>query len=60
MSLDQLLAELQLEKIQLQAITNPSDITTGKIAALTKIIGRIEHNKCAQLKIRLKLPFEIE
>ncbi|MGL4620533.1 MAG: hypothetical protein ACRCZS_15955 [Chroococcidiopsis sp.] len=60
MTLDQLLNELQLEKMQLMkdAIAHPSDVTRGQIAAMDTIIDRIRHKKRAQLKVRLKLPFE--
>lgn len=60
MSLDQLLIELQTEKMQLMrhALTNPSDITRGKILAIDKVIGRIRDKRRAQVQVRLQLPFE--
>lgn len=62
MSLDQLLNELQLEKMQLmkQAIANPCEFTRGKVAAIEMIINRIRHKRRAQIQVRLKLPFEVE
>ena len=62
MSLDQLLQELQTEKLRLmrQAIASPSNFTRGQIAAMEMIIERIKHKKRAQVQIRLKLPFEVE
>ncbi|MGL4618335.1 MAG: hypothetical protein ACRCZS_04660 [Chroococcidiopsis sp.] len=60
MTLDQLLIELQTEKMQLMrhALANPSDITRGEILAIDKIIGRIKDKRRAQLQVRLHLPFE--
>lgn len=62
MTLDQLLIELQTEKLRLmrQAIANPTDYSRGQVAAMDTIIDRIRHKKRAQLKVRLKLPFEVE
>lgn len=60
MSLDQLLIELQTEKLRLMrsAIASPSDYSRGQVAAMEMIINRIRHKKRAQVQVKLKLPFE--
>ena len=60
MSLDQLLIELQTEKLRLMrnAIANPTDYSRGQVAAMETIIERIKHKRRAQVQVRLQLPFE--